>query len=85
MKELSTMYRDRPIDPLDNAVYWVEYVLRFDTSLMRSLGGNIAWYQRRLLDVYFVILLAGVSVTFICGILSIKLLSYCLKIKQKVD
>lgn len=56
-----------------------------DTSLMRSLGGNRTWYQRRLLDVYLVIGLAAVSVTFVCGILSIKLPSFCFKIQQKVD
>lgn len=49
---LSQMFRDRPMDPVDNAVYWVEYVLRHDTSLMKPLSMKQTWWQRRLLDVY---------------------------------
>ncbi|CAL8110970.1 unnamed protein product [Orchesella dallaii] len=60
MVELSNMFKDRPIDPLDNAFYWTEYVLRYDTSLLKPLGINQTWYQRRLLDVYlFLFVVAG--------------------------
>ncbi|CAL8100645.1 unnamed protein product [Orchesella dallaii] len=57
MKQVSEMFRDRPIDPLDNAVYWTEYVLKYDTSLLKPLGMNQTWYERRLLDVYGFLLL----------------------------
>lgn len=85
MKELSTMYRDRPVDPLDNAHYWVEYVLKHDTSLMRSFGTNRTWYERRLMDVYFVIGLAVVTVTLTFSATSFKVLQFCLKQKPKLE
>ncbi len=55
MEKLSTMFKDRPVDPLENSVYWTEYVLRHDTELLKPLSVSQTWYQRRLLDVWLVI------------------------------
>ncbi|ODN00662.1 UDP-glucuronosyltransferase 1-2 [Orchesella cincta] len=38
MGELSRMFKDRPVDPLKNLVYWTEYALRHDTSLLKPLA-----------------------------------------------
>lgn len=44
--------KDRPIKPLDNAVYWVEYVIRHQGAPhLRYPGMDLTWYQRHLLDV----------------------------------
>jgi len=62
MQKISEMFRDRPIDPLENAVYWTNYVLKYDTSLLKPLGINQTWYERRLLDVYgFLLLILGTT------------------------
>ncbi len=63
MSELSQIFKDRPIDPLDNVVYWTEYVLRQkDTNLMKPFGMRVNWYQRRLLDVYLAIAVSLMAV-----------------------
>ncbi|CAB0016301.1 unnamed protein product [Nesidiocoris tenuis] len=44
-KRVSKAYRDRPMTPLQTAVYWVEYVLRHDGAPhMRSLARHMPWY-----------------------------------------
>lgn len=51
------MYRDRPRAPSDEAVYWVEYVVRHGKNVLKSPGaGHLEWWQTELLDVYGFIL-----------------------------
>ncbi|XKL68000.1 hypothetical protein PGB90_003491 [Kerria lacca] len=46
MKELSKIFKDRPMSPLDTALYWIEYVLRHKGAKhMRSESANIPLYQ----------------------------------------
>ncbi|CAL8102801.1 unnamed protein product [Orchesella dallaii] len=53
MQRLKTIFRDRPMTPLDTAVWWTEYVLRSeDTSHLRPAGNYQYWFQRRQLDVW---------------------------------
>lgn len=43
---------DRPIKPLDTAVYWIEYAARNGRcEHFRSAALDLAWYQRALLDI----------------------------------
>lgn len=51
-KELSERFRDRPLPPLDTAVYWVEYVARHKGAPhMRTAAVGMPFYQYLLLDV----------------------------------
>lgn len=80
MAELSRIFRDRPVDPLDNSLFWTEYVLRHNESLltlMKPLAMNLLWYQRRLLDVYLLfiaIILGACTVMLIIGKFTIRLI-----------
>ncbi|XP_046658304.1 LOW QUALITY PROTEIN: UDP-glycosyltransferase UGT5-like [Homalodisca vitripennis] len=61
-KDLSERFTDRPMSPLDTAVYWTEYVLRHKGARhLRSPAVDMPWYQLWLLDVAVVLLvcLAG--------------------------
>ncbi|XP_047118860.1 UDP-glucosyltransferase 2-like [Schistocerca piceifrons] len=59
-KELSWQFRDRPRTPLEEAVYWTEYVIRHRGALhMRPASLRLSWYQYLLLDV-----LAFIACTF---------------------
>ncbi|XP_049832173.1 UDP-glucosyltransferase 2-like isoform X1 [Schistocerca gregaria] len=57
MKQLSALFRDRPRPPLEEAVYWVEYVIRHrGAPHLRSAALDLAWYQYLLLDVAALVL-----------------------------
>ncbi|KAJ8954680.1 hypothetical protein NQ318_011372 [Aromia moschata] len=57
-KRRSTIMKDRQISPLDNAVYWVEYVIRHKGAKhLRVQYLDLAWYQYYLLDVFAFILI----------------------------
>lgn len=51
-KAQSAKFRDRPLSPIDTAVYWVEHVARHKgAEHMRSPAINMPFYQYLLLDV----------------------------------
>ncbi|KDR22768.1 UDP-glucuronosyltransferase 2C1 [Zootermopsis nevadensis] len=58
-QRLSRIYRDQPLTPLDQAVFWTEYVIRHKGAPhMRSASLDLAWYQYFLIAV---LTLAAVS------------------------
>ncbi|XP_049963571.1 UDP-glucosyltransferase 2-like [Schistocerca serialis cubense] len=60
-RRLSALFRDRPRPPLEEAVYWVEYVLRHQGAPhLRSAALDLSWYRYLLLDVAAVVGLAAV-------------------------
>ncbi|XP_049767196.1 UDP-glycosyltransferase UGT5-like [Schistocerca cancellata] len=65
-KSLSKLFRDRPRPPMEEAIYWTEYVIRHKGAPhMRSAALDLTWYQYLLLDVIAVVLLAVVAVIFV--------------------
>nr|XP_018911268.1 PREDICTED: UDP-glucuronosyltransferase 2C1-like [Bemisia tabaci] len=51
-KKVSWRTRDRPLSPLDTAVYWVEYVVRHNGAPhLRPASVKLSFYQYLLLDV----------------------------------
>lgn len=55
-KKRSKLLHDRPVKPLDTAVYWVEYVARNGRcEHFRSSSLDLAWYQRSMLDIIVVL------------------------------
>ncbi|XP_069697456.1 UDP-glycosyltransferase UGT5-like [Periplaneta americana] len=58
-QRLSRIYRDQPLSPLDQAVFWTEYVIRHKGAPhLRSAALDLAWYQYFLLDVIVVLAVA---------------------------
>ena len=65
-QRLSRIYLDQPLTPLQQAVYWTEYVIRHKGAPhLRSAVLDLTWYQYFLLDVIAVLALAAVSVLLI--------------------
>jgi glucuronosyltransferase len=65
-QRVSRIHRDQPLTPLQQAVFWTEYVIRHKGAPhMRSAVLDLAWYQYFLLDVIAVLALATVSVLLI--------------------
>ncbi|XP_055627180.1 UDP-glycosyltransferase UGT5-like [Toxorhynchites rutilus septentrionalis] len=61
--KVSSVFRDRPVPAVDEAAYWIEYVIRHKGApQLRSAGLDLPWVSFALLDVVGVLLL-GVIVT----------------------
>jgi glucuronosyltransferase len=63
---LSRIFRDQPLTPLQQAVYWTEYVTRHKGAPhLCSAVLDLVWYQYVLLDFIAVLALAVGSVVLI--------------------
>ncbi|VVC34923.1 Hypothetical protein CINCED_3A009476 [Cinara cedri] len=57
-KKTSTVFRDNPMTPLETAVYWVEYVIKYGgAEHLRTSANSLHWFQYLLLDVMTLIIL----------------------------
>ncbi|XP_063913440.1 UDP-glycosyltransferase UGT5-like isoform X2 [Zophobas morio] len=58
----SKIIKDRPVKPLDHAIYSIEYVIRHQgASHLRYSGMDLNWYQRNVLDVVGLVLITLVA------------------------
>jgi glucuronosyltransferase len=72
----SRAFRDRPMSPMDTAIYWTEYVIRHrGAPHMRTAGADLPLYQYLLLDVIAAILTALLAVVYVIYFMFRKLLS----------
>ncbi|XP_049943046.1 UDP-glycosyltransferase UGT5-like [Schistocerca serialis cubense] len=68
-QRLSRIFNDRPMKPLDEAVYWTEYVIRHQGAPhLRSAALDLTWYQYFLLDVVAVLVAAAAVLLLAAGI-----------------
>lgn len=59
IKQLSQMFKDRPQHPVDNAAFWVEYVIRHrGAKHLQSPAVYLNFFQYYSLDVMAVLMLA---------------------------
>lgn len=62
----SVLLKDTPLPALDNALYWIEYVMKHKGAPhLRSAGQSLAWYELYLWDVMAAVLLTAVLGTYI--------------------
>lgn len=55
---MSARFRDKPMTPMETAIYWVEYVARYGGAPhLRSGGQNLNWIAYHNLDVFLFFLL----------------------------
>uniref|UniRef100_A0A3B4BFF5 UDP-glucuronosyltransferase n=1 Tax=Periophthalmus magnuspinnatus TaxID=409849 RepID=A0A3B4BFF5_9GOBI len=84
MQRLSRLHRDTPVNPLDNAIFWIEFVMRHKGAAhLRTESYKMPWYSYHSVDV---ILFLGVVcfLTFIC-ILTTYYQHKCLKLQTKKE
>jgi glucuronosyltransferase len=63
VQSFSRIYRDQPLTPLEQAVYWTEYVIRQKGAPhLRSAVLDLAWYQYLMLDIIAVLAFVTVCV-----------------------
>ncbi|XP_067012645.2 UDP-glycosyltransferase UGT5 [Anabrus simplex] len=76
-KKISQAYKDRPVKPMDEAVFWVEYVIRHrGADLMRTAANELNLFQYLLLDVISVALLGVFLIILVVYLALSKLKSY---------
>ncbi|CAH1102050.1 unnamed protein product [Psylliodes chrysocephalus] len=57
-KMRSKLFHDRPIKPMDEMIYWVEYIARYNGAPhLQVAGKHLPWYQYLLLDVVLLVVL----------------------------
>ncbi|XP_071402358.1 UDP-glucuronosyltransferase 2A2-like isoform X4 [Centroberyx affinis] len=73
---LSSIHHDRPISPLDEAVFWIEFTMRNNGAKhLRVQAHELTWYQYHSLDVFAFFL----AVALLLTLLFIKSCSFCVR------
>ncbi|KTF92139.1 hypothetical protein cypCar_00012915 [Cyprinus carpio] len=63
---LSRIHHDRPMKPLDEAVFWIEFVMRNKGAKhLRVEAHNLTWYQYHCLDVFAFLLTVLIVVLYV--------------------
>ncbi|XP_050682127.1 UDP-glycosyltransferase UGT5-like [Leptidea sinapis] len=62
---VSARFKDRPMTPLETAIFWLEYTIRHRGSdFIKNPAINLSWFAFTMIDVYFYIaLLVIISIT----------------------
>jgi glucuronosyltransferase len=82
---LSRAYRDRPVSPLETAIWWTEHVARDQAgSRERAKGEDLFWWQHHLIDVAFVLITVSAMLIYILFRLIKLLLSLLYTLKGKL-
>lgn len=72
---ISLMFKDRPAKPLESAIYWINYVQKYNGAYqLRSRATDMIWFEYFLIDILIV---AG-----ILGIIFIMVMIYILDFLQ---
>ncbi|XP_048095524.1 UDP-glucuronosyltransferase 1A5-like isoform X1 [Alosa alosa] len=76
MMKLSAVHKDRPIEPLDLAVFWTEFVMRHKgADHLRSTAHELNWVQYHSLDVIALLTTAILTVV----VVTIKSCMFCFR------
>lgn len=66
VKEASALFRDNLVHPMDEAMFWIEYVCRHKGALhLRSHAVDMPWYSYLLLDIILPFILLVLTAVFV--------------------
>ncbi|XP_053192998.1 UDP-glucuronosyltransferase 2C1-like [Scomber japonicus] len=69
MQRLSMLHRDQPVKPMDNALFWIEFVMRHKGAAhLKAQSYRLPWYSYHSVDVFLflaVVMLLVLSTFFI--------------------
>lgn len=64
IEKVSDIFKSNQNDPLDTAIYWIEYIIKHKGAPhLQSHAKNLPWYRYLLLDVFLVVF-GGVYIIF---------------------
>lgn len=69
--------------PLDEAIFWIEYVARHGKGCLRSPLIDLQWWQANLLDVYGFILLVLLTLLYLLKKIFKLIFKFCINDKNK--
>ncbi|KAL4713974.1 hypothetical protein ACJJTC_005605 [Scirpophaga incertulas] len=65
-KEISRIFKDRPMTPLDTAIYWIEYVIRNKGAVyMKNPALDMSWIEYFMIDICGLVLLIVVMLYYL--------------------
>lgn len=83
MQHLSQLHRDKPMTPMDTAIFWIEYVIRNKGAPhLQSAGFHLPWYSYFCLDV--AALTTAITGIFIWALVFVCRPLCCRKSKRKM-
>lgn len=87
MQKLSSLLRDKPLHPLDNAIFWIEFVMRHKGAAhLRTESYKMPWYVYYCVDVVAFLLLVVVGTMFlVCTCIRYTCCRSCRKQRVKQD
>ncbi|XP_026149105.1 UDP-glucuronosyltransferase 2C1-like isoform X2 [Mastacembelus armatus] len=86
MQRLSRLHRDQPIKPMDNAIFWIEFVMRHGGAAhLKTESYRLPWYSYHSVDVIIFLLTVALLILFILVRLVLSCCRLCLKRKLKSD
>ncbi|XP_015235799.1 PREDICTED: UDP-glucuronosyltransferase 2C1-like [Cyprinodon variegatus] len=66
MQRLSSLHRDQPMPPMDQATFWIEYVIRHKGAThLRTQAYKLPWYSYHCLDVLVVLIAVIMGLLFL--------------------
>ncbi|VVC42345.1 UDP-glucuronosyl/UDP-glucosyltransferase [Cinara cedri] len=65
IKRLSQLYWDRDLDPIDTAVYWIEYLARHRENLLTKPTIPDQWYEQCLIDVAVMMIVTAATAVYL--------------------
>ncbi|XP_056621931.1 UDP-glucuronosyltransferase 2A3-like [Triplophysa dalaica] len=86
MQRLSRLHRDVPVKPLDNAIFWIEFVMRHKGAAhLRTESYKMPWYSYHSVDVILFLLFAVMLITLTTYAFIRYLCCRILKKKKKLE
>ncbi|XP_039867368.1 UDP-glucuronosyltransferase 2C1-like isoform X2 [Simochromis diagramma] len=83
MQRLSRLHRDKPVKPLDNALFWIEFVMRHKGAAhLKAESYRMPWYSYHSVDV--VLFLAGTMLLVLLAVFFFIKCLYAAVCKYKV-
>lgn len=78
--EISQKFRDNPIHPMEEASYWIEYVMKYKGApFLKSYGAFMPLYEYLLLDILACLVLSVIVIIVILKIMISKMKALMLK------
>ncbi|XP_039308969.1 UDP-glucosyltransferase 2 [Solenopsis invicta] len=78
-QNLSRRFLDRPMNAIDTATYWIEYVIKYGENSLRSPAMDMTWWQLSLIDVIVFLLFCTIIIIAVI----VFIVQFILKLKHK--